>query len=167
MVSICFRLLQIINLKIFQIDAFSRLNSDWFQTSFRLAQRISDCVFRFQITSDCFRFILDWQPEKISDWQSENKIISDCSLTKLLKIQILYSHFRLLQTVQNWQFAGVNEAATAAADKSQETVSIFVCNKCHVVVLTTEEVFSRGIQIPCLSKKRINRVKKRSVVVNN
>ena len=41
-----------------------RLASDWFQTDFRLARRNSYCVFRFQIASDCFRFILDWQSEK-------------------------------------------------------------------------------------------------------
>ena len=63
MVSVCFRLLQIINLKIFQIGAFFRLASDWFQNSFRLAQRISYCVFRFQIASDCFQihFRLVWK----------------------------------------------------------------------------------------------------------
>ena len=31
------------------------LASDWFQTGFISAQRISDCVFRFQIASDSFQ----------------------------------------------------------------------------------------------------------------
>ena len=44
-------------MKIFQIGAFFRLVSDWFQTGFILAQIISDCVFRFQIASDCFRLL--------------------------------------------------------------------------------------------------------------
>ena len=44
-----------INVGIFQIGAFFRLASDWFQTGFRLAQRISDRVFRFQIDSDSFQ----------------------------------------------------------------------------------------------------------------
>ena len=79
MVSVCFRLLQIINLKIFQIGAFSRLASDWFQTGFRLAWRISDCVFRFQIASDCFQihFRLVWKNSKSSDFVFTSQIASD------------------------------------------------------------------------------------------
>ena len=72
--TVCFRLLQIINLKIFQIGAFFRLASDWFQTGFRLARRISDCVFRFNTDSDCFRFISDWQSEKKTSQTGSLKI---------------------------------------------------------------------------------------------
>ena len=55
MVSVCFRLFQIIHMKVFQFGAFFRLASDWFQTVFRLARSISDFVLRFQIASDCFK----------------------------------------------------------------------------------------------------------------
>ena len=66
MVSVCFRLLQIINLEIFQIGAYFRLASDWFQTGFILARIISDCVFRFHINSDCFHihFRMSWKNRK-------------------------------------------------------------------------------------------------------
>ena len=124
MVSVCFRLLQIMNIKIFQIGVFFRLASDWFQNGFRLARRISDCVFRFQIASDCFRFISDWQCKKKQfrlDWQSEKKS---------LKLQILSSNFRLHQINGNWQFASVideiasaeeeNDVAAAAAEERDE-----------------------------------------------
>ena len=53
MVSLCFRLIQIINMNIFQIGAFFRLYSDWFQTGFRL---VSDWHEEFRIvSSDCFQ----------------------------------------------------------------------------------------------------------------
>ena len=57
-------------MKIFQIGAFSWLASDWFQTGLRLALRISDFVFRFQIASDCFQihFRLVWKIVKTSDF---------------------------------------------------------------------------------------------------
>ena len=55
-----------------------KLASDWFHNGFRLEQRISDCFFRFQI---CFKSASDsFQTgglEKKSDWQSEEKNISD------------------------------------------------------------------------------------------
>ena len=51
-------------MKIFQIDAFFILNSDWFQNGFRLAEIILDCVFRFQIALYYFRLISYWQSEK-------------------------------------------------------------------------------------------------------
>ena len=59
-------------MKIFHIGAFFKLASDWFQTGFILAQRISDCVFIFQIASYFFRFISNWKSLKKSnlDWQS-------------------------------------------------------------------------------------------------
>ena len=51
-------------------------------------------------------------------------MVSDCSLEKSLKLQILSSHFRLLQICVNWQFASVvdniasAEEENAAADAS-------------------------------------------------
>ena len=79
MISICFRLLQIINLKIFQIGAFFRLAPDWFQTGFRLARKISDCVFIFQMASVCFHihFRLVWKNRKTSDFVFTFQIASD------------------------------------------------------------------------------------------
>ena len=83
MVSVCFRLLQIINLKIFQIGAFFRLASDWFQTGFRL---VSDWHEEFQIVSSdfrflqiAFRFISGWSEKivKTSDFVFTFQIASD------------------------------------------------------------------------------------------
>ena len=67
MVSVYFILLQMINLKIFQIGAFFILASDWFQNGFKLAKN-SDRDFRFQIASDCFQipFRLVWKNCKTS-----------------------------------------------------------------------------------------------------
>ena len=77
MVSVYFRLLQIINMKIFQVGAFSY----WLETGFRL---VSDRHDEFQIVSSDFR-LLQIAFRFISDWSEKSS-----------KLQILFSHFILL-----------------------------------------------------------------------
>ena len=80
MVSVCFRLLQIISLKISHIGAFSY----WLQTGFRL---VSDWHEEFQIASSDFRLLhissdsfQTGSLRKIQTVGMKTKTISDCSL---------------------------------------------------------------------------------------
>ena len=79
MVLVCFGLIHIINMKIFHIDAFFILASDWFQTVFILARIISDCIFIFQIASDLFQIHLRlvWKNPKTSDFVLTFQTASD------------------------------------------------------------------------------------------
>ena len=104
MVSVCFRLLQIINLKIFHIGAFS----DWLQTGFML---VPDCHEEFQIMSSDFRLL-----------QIAFRLLSNSFQTGLKNcknfrfcLHILYC-FRLSRASTEEE----NAAAAAAGEEAEE-----------------------------------------------
>ena len=87
------------------------------------------------------------------------------------EFQIVSSYFRLIQIFLHWQFTSINEDAlqTAADGNSQAAESMVQKMSMsdngkylsHVVVLNSDEVLSRGLQVVGFSKKNINRVKEK------